>query len=148
MNHEEVTFAFHMAQMGVGTLLVAGLLWTRRQRPSAFKLREADRLKEHVFPRFPSLVVEPDRPRPQPRQRKAEPLKLGGISIAGEAHEILGVKTDASKADIQRAWRELMKRYHPDKVGRPGSREWNDAQRIAEAVNRAKEEMISRRRGA
>jgi hypothetical protein len=41
-----------------------------------------------------------------------------------------------------------MKRYHPDLVGRPGSREWKDAQRIAEAINRAKEELAPRRRGA
>ena len=27
-----------------------------------------------------------------------------------------------------------MKRYHPDLVGPPGSREWKDAQKIAEEI--------------
>ncbi len=35
-----------------------------------------------------------------------------------------------------------MKRYHPDKIGPAGSREWKDAQRIADAIIKAKEEMI------
>ncbi len=77
---------------------------------------------------------------------KSEPLRLSGISIAGEPHEILGVRKTAAPAEIQKAYRDLMKRYHPDLVGPPGSREWKDAQKIAEALNRAKDELLKRSR--
>jgi DnaJ-domain-containing protein 1 len=50
----------------------------------------------------------------------------------------------AIEVQIQSAYRELMKRYHPDRVGRPGTREWQDAQGIAEAINRAKRDLLAR----
>jgi DnaJ-class molecular chaperone len=84
----------------------------------------------------------------QKSRKKGPPLLLSGISLDGPAHEILGVKVNATNSEVQKAWRDLMKRYHPDKVGRPGSREWSDAQRIAEAINQAKDEMTQRRRKA
>lgn len=37
-----------------------------------------------------------------------------------------------------------MKRYHPDHVGRLGTREWKDAQKFAEALIRAKEAMTKK----
>jgi curved DNA-binding protein CbpA len=71
------------------------------------------------------------------------PLRLPGITLDAPANEILGVSPLATRAEIQRAYRERMKIYHPDLIGRPGSREWQDAQKIAEAINRAKEEMLA-----
>ncbi len=71
-------------------------------------------------------------------------MRLTGIRIDGAPHEILGVSPQASPEEIQSAYRSLMKRYHPDRVGRPGSREWNDAQQIAEAINRAKELLLKK----
>ena len=72
------------------------------------------------------------------------PLQLEGIRVDGPPHEILGVQPGAGAEEIQRAYRERMKQYHPDKVGPPGSREWNDAQKIAEAINRAKSELLKK----
>lgn len=62
------------------------------------------------------------------------------------AHEILGISPSASVEEVQKAYRELMKRYHPDKVGRPGTREWSDAQKIAEAINHARDTMLKSRK--
>jgi DnaJ-class molecular chaperone len=75
-------------------------------------------------------------------KKRQSPLQLSGIRIDGAPHEILGVQAKASEAEVQSAYRELMKLYHPDKVGRPGTREWNDAQKIAEALNTARKSMI------
>jgi hypothetical protein len=145
-NPEGLKSIFYLGQVFLGSLLVVGLVFSRR-KPSSFKLRESDRLKDHVFSRFPGPVDEQAR-KAHAKKRKVPPLLLSGISIDGPAHRILGVREDASPSEVQKAWRELMKRYHPDKVGRPGSREWSDAQRIAEAINQAKEEMVDRRRKA
>ncbi len=76
--------------------------------------------------------------------KKSEQAALPGFRIDGEPHEILGVAIDASPKEIQRAFRELMKRYHPDHVGRSGTREWKDAQKFAEALIRAKEAMTKK----
>ena len=82
------------------------------------------------------------------RERKAnapiEPLRLTGHRFDGTAYEILGVPPTATDAEILRAYKEMMKRFHPDKIGPPGSREWKDAQGIAEAINRAREELLVR----
>jgi hypothetical protein len=39
-----------------------------------------------------------------------------------------------------------MKRYHPDVVGRPGTREWKDAQKIAESLTAARDSLLKNRK--
>jgi hypothetical protein len=110
----------------LGILIATFFVFLRKQKSpeSRFKVREADRVKK------PSA--------------KKDQAALPGFRIEGEPHEILGVPIDASPREIQKAFRELMKRYHPDHVGRPETREWKDAQKIAEALIRAKEAMTKK----
>lgn len=108
----------------------------REDSESRFRVREADR----------DLKWERgEKARKSGEQvLKKAPLQLGGISIDKAPHEILGVPALASESEIQKAYRELMKRYHPDKIGPPGTREWQDAQAIAEAINQARTAMLER----
>lgn len=76
------------------------------------------------------------------KNSKKPQLQLGGIKTDGPPHEILGVQPDANLTEIQKAYRDKIKIYHPDRVGRPDSQAWKDAQKIAEAINHAKETMI------
>ena len=55
---------------------------------------------------------------------------------------MLGVQKDATELEIRRAHRSLIKRFHPDKVGPQGSKEWYEAQKIAETINNARDEML------
>lgn len=109
---------------------------------SAFRSREADKPRKSSAT-APHRIAGPD-PLAEAKIQKRKPLQLEGIRVDGAPHEILGVASDAAPAQIQKAYRELMKRYHPDRVGRPGSREWTDAQKIAEAINAAKEALLAR----
>jgi DnaJ-domain-containing protein 1 len=88
---------------------------------------------------------KPGAKRARPTRSREVPL-LAGIVLNRPAHEILGLSVDASELEIAQAYRDLMKQYHPDKVGAPGTREWQDAQRIAEAINQARDEMMKRAR--
>lgn len=145
----------YMIQVGVGALIIGGLLFLRqRETPSGFKVREADLKKDlkKTIGSKPALGYSSHDPLHDPLAearyaKKAEPLRIGGISIQGEPHEILGIQRNASEAEIRTAYRERMKQYHPDRIGRPGSREWQDAQAIAEAINVAKEKMLKNKPG-
>jgi hypothetical protein len=130
---------FLLSQLAVGVLLVGGVIYFRSRRPPpGFRPGAEETSRPGARRKGPDLLAEAR----IKRTRQAEPLRLTGIRIDGAPHEVLGVSADATAAEIQSAWRELMKRYHPDRVGRPGSREWQDAQKIAEAINHAKDELL------
>jgi hypothetical protein len=139
---EKLRNVFYLGQIALGAIFLVGLFYFGRRRPeSGFRVREADRWQPEGA-RLPSLrtgrVVKPG----SRKGARAEPLKLTGIRVDGPPHEILGIAPGASEQEIHRAHRELIKRYHPDVVGPPGSREWKDAQRIAEALNHAKDQLL------
>ena len=129
--------------MGATFLSIAWIFVRPKTPDSSFKLREADLEKLRRAGNFavPQEVFDLG----NARLKRSEPLALPGIRLDVSAHELLGVPNRATPEQIQKAYRDLMKRYHPDIIGRPGSREWNDAQKIAEAINRAKEELLKKR---
>jgi hypothetical protein len=139
---------FVLGQFGVGLLLVYLLFrFSSSKSESGFRLREADRPRRKRFGvRDDSLAQAKLGAKPGEKQSAKKPLQLEGIRIDRPPHEILGVPVSATPEEIQRAYRQLMKRYHPDRVGAPGSREWNDAQRIAEAINAAKDIVLKQKR--
>jgi DnaJ-domain-containing protein 1 len=117
-------------------ILLAVRLMLSKNHESSFRVREADRKKPSKPAQGPGALA-------QARIQRKEPLMLAGIRIDGEPHEILGIPKNSEESVIQRAYRDLMKRYHPDVIGRPGTREWADAQKIAEAINQARKQMIA-----
>lgn len=140
--------AFYLAQILVGLLFVGGL-WriksgSRVASQTGFAVREAD-LRKPPQAGAPAQTKGKHDLANAKMERKV-PLALEGIRIDGPPHEVLGVPVGATEEQIQKAYRERMKRYHPDKVGRPGTREWQDAQKIAEAINLAKNELLKRLR--
>jgi len=66
------------------------------------------------------------------------------VVLTGLPHQVLGVREDATEWEIRKAHRTLIKRFHPDKVGREGSREWYEAQRASEAINGARDLMLKK----
>ncbi len=141
---EKIRKFFVWALVGVPAIaiVVRWILQNRSIGESGFKLREADRKKLHQSEKIEAAILIHQKAKAEAHRQA--PLQLTGISIQGPPHEILNVKIDASEKEIQKAYRDLMKRYHPDVMGRIGSREWTDAQKIAEAINQAKVEMFSK----
>lgn len=67
---------------------------------------------------------------------------------ADEPHATLGVKPDASDAEIDQAYRRLMARYHPDRFAGASADAQAEAGARASAVNAAYDRiMAARRRG-
>jgi hypothetical protein len=132
---------FYMTE-AVMVLVFLGLVWILRPKDpeSNFKVREADLRKGKAQPRDGKSD-----PLAEARIQLKQPLQLEGIRIDGQPHEVLGVNKNSSPIEIQQAYRELMKRYHPDRVGPPGTRQWNDAQKIAEAINHAKDVLLKKK---
>ena len=114
--------------------------WTRKKAredsESQFRVREADRKIQ--WERGEKAKIS------GAQTAKKSPLQLSGISLEGAPHEVLGISAMATEAEIQKAYRELIKRYHPDKRRRPGTREWQDAQAIADRINQARTQMLER----
>src|SRR5690606_21921588 len=65
------------------------------------------------------------------RQRAAAP-RTGAMSAA-EARSLLGVSADATRQDIQAAWKRLMTRAHPDQGGTEG---------LASRLNAARDRLL------
>jgi DnaJ-class molecular chaperone len=133
---EKLGKIFFSLQVFIVAVIVAGIYFlTRKRDESGFKVREAD-VKKAGKAKGPDLLGGAT------IKKKEAPLRLEGIRIDGAPHEVLGISRSATEEKIQSAYKDLMKRYHPDKVGRPGTREWDDAQKIAEALNTARKSMI------
>lgn len=106
---------FGLVQVGISGAFI--LLWlfarSRAESKSSFKLREADR--ELKFERGREATAAAN-------EAPKKPLQLGGIVKDGAPHEVLGISALATEPEIQKAYKEKMKRYHPDRLGPPDSR--------------------------
>lgn len=135
-------FYFLLVVAAIALVLgILSLLREQRGSDSNFRVRESDLRKSST--KIGTKTENDDLA--HAKMKRHEPLRLEGIRIDGAPHEILGVAANADAVDVQKAYRALMKRYHPDKIGRVGSREWKDAQKIAEAINLAKDAMLKKR---
>jgi DnaJ-class molecular chaperone len=129
---------FIVLQVALSILLVFLYARTKLKKDlqSQFRMRESDRILK--FERGEAAQKSGH------TKAKPTPFQLSGIRVEGAPHEVLGVEPLATEAEIQKAYRDLMKRYHPDQVGRQESREWKDAQKIAEAINHARNAMLEK----
>ena len=56
-------------------------------------------------------------------------------------YDILGVSRDASEDDIKRAYKKIMLKYHPDRMGKKSDKEKKEAEEIVKSANEAYETL-------
>jgi len=124
---------------GFVLVVVAVVIRWLNQPKTGFKVREADRVRGSQGKKTEDTLGKA-------KSTRKGPFLLSGFRFDLPPHELLGVSLDASFEEIQEAYHDLIKRFHPDKIGKPGSREWNDAQQIAARINEAKKALLARKK--
>jgi DnaJ-domain-containing protein 1 len=124
----------------IGALFCIRILQSGKTQTN-FKSREADRTDLDKLRNGPGLADAKMRPQ-KPTTPPPVPLNLPGIRLTGEAHEILGVDENASEAEIMRAYKESIKRFHPDRIQGQAKDQIQFYEQAAAKLNQAKEDMV------
>jgi uncharacterized membrane protein YkvA (DUF1232 family) len=79
--------------------------------------------------------------RPRPQSRPDEPPPRARTESAWDPYRVLEIPRGATRDEIARAYREQMKRYHPDRVGDLGEELQQVAHRKTLEIQRAYTEL-------
>ena len=144
---ELVSLYFVRIQWGV---LILGILFCIRilrsgSKQSQFRVREADRTDLNRL-KSSSDLAQAKLPKPKVATPPPAPLALPGIRMTGEPHEILGVDENATEADVMKAYKEAIKRFHPDRIQGQAKEQLQFYQEASSKLNSAKEAMLKRLR--
>jgi DnaJ-class molecular chaperone len=74
----------------------------------------------------------------------AAPLSLPGITLHGEPHEILDIAPEANESEIIRAYKDKIKKFHPDRIQGQAKDQMKFYEQASAKINQAKEAMISK----
>lgn len=111
-------------------VLIGWISFRKNEPKSQFRVREADL---------------PPKTAASPKSKKPEsPLELPGIRLDGKPHEVLGIPSDANEPEIIKAHKDLIKRFHPDRIQAPTPEMEKFYQSASVQINRAKEVMLKK----
>jgi DnaJ-domain-containing protein 1 len=139
--------ARHFQSIQTGILIFGALsalyLIKGRSQPSQFKQRESDRTDlDRILKQGPDSAQA--KLRPKPSAPPPPPLSLPGIRLTGAPHEILGISENASEAEVIRAYKDAIKRFHPDTIQGAARDQIQFYQDASARINEAKEQMLKK----
>jgi DnaJ-domain-containing protein 1 len=89
--------------------------------------------------------TNPESRDPKMERPKAAPLRLTGYREGISPEELFGLKGQFTAREIDRAYRELMKQYHPDVFSRSGLEGARaEAVRISARINEARQTLLKK----
>ena len=145
MNLQWIAAHFEKLQifLMIAVLIIGYFSMRSREENSKFKVREADRTDLDRLKQGENLAEAKIE-----RRQKPSPHLLGlpGIQMNGEPHEILGIRADASEFEIMKAYKEVIKQYHPDRIQGQAQEQMQFYQEASAKINQAKEIMLQKLR--
>ena len=127
--------------IGIASLLFFYTVLKSGNKKSQFKVREADRTDFNRLRSGPDLA-QAKLKNPKVKTPSPPPLSLPGIRLEGEAHEILGVAEEASEIEIMKAYKDAIKRFHPDRIQGQAQEQLQFYQQTSAKLNQAKVDML------
>jgi DnaJ-domain-containing protein 1 len=144
---EVIAHQFQTIQTGIlifGALSILFFIKGRSQ-PSQFKQRESDRTDlDRILKQGPDTGQAKQKPKSAANTPPPPPLSLPGIRLNGAPHEILGVREDASESEVMRAYKDAIKRFHPDTIQGAAREQMQFYQDASARINEAKDQMIKK----
>jgi DnaJ-domain-containing protein 1 len=113
-------------------------------KESGFRKREADR---EDLGKFRTHGPDSGEAKVRKKSPAPPPLSLPGIRLTGEPHEVLGVRENADEGEIMRAYKDAIKRFHPDTIQGSAKDQMQFYQEASARINDAKNAMIKKIRG-
>ena len=135
--------SFNSLRLVVGVVTALFML-KNREAPSQFRVREADRKDLDRILKQKGDLADAKLKQKQKPTVSTPPLHLPGIRLVGESHEILGVSEDASEGEVMRAYKEAIKRFHPDRIQGQAQEQLQFYQQASAKLNEAKDEMLKK----
>ena len=123
---------------------VCGLCFKKRAEADSQRRRAEERWGHAEEARRAGAHEERRRKEANSQRQRAEE-RWGHAEEARDAfnpYVVLGVRRNASQDEIKRAHREMMAKYHPDKVSHLGDEFQEMARAKAVAINRARDELL------
>jgi hypothetical protein len=144
------TIARHFQSIQLGILVFAvisiGIFFRNRREPSKFRQREADRPDlDRILKQGPDSGQSKIAPKPRPAPAPP-PLSLPGIRLNGAPHEILGVDENATEPEVMKAYKDAIKRFHPDTIQGEARDQLKFYQEASARINDAKNQMLKKLR--
>jgi DnaJ-domain-containing protein 1 len=140
------TVARHFQDIQLGILVFSvisiGIFFRARSEPSRFRQREADRPDlDRILKQGPDSGQSrgPKKGGPSPAP---PPLFLPGIRLNGAPHEVLGVDENATEPQVMKAYKEAIKRFHPDTIQGKAREQLKFYEDASARINDAKNEML------
>jgi DnaJ-domain-containing protein 1 len=147
---EMIAKNFQKIQIGflIAVFFLIWVFYKNNRGQSNFKTREADREDlDRILKSGPDLA-QAKLKRRVPESPPPPPLSLPGIRLDGAPHEILGIREDSSEAEIMRAYKDAIKRFHPDTLQGKTPEQMKFYQEASARINDAKNRMIKQVRGS
>jgi hypothetical protein len=146
---ELVARNFQRIQVGflIAVFFLIWVFYKNNRAQSNFKTREADREDlDQILKSGPDLA-QAKLKRKAPESPPPPPLALPGIRLDGAPHEILGIREDALESEIMRAYKDAIKRFHPDTLQGKSPEQLKFYQDASARINDAKNRMLKQLRG-
>lgn len=150
--HREYARVFGFLQGIIFLLIMVTLYlsWKRQKERNKHSHIDLEKLDLNFKVNRTPVPPEPYESKINPEKESLEPLKLSSILPTFEPGEkpwvVLGVSETASKEEIEKSYKSLLKKYHPDRFASLDSGYQTRAHQTILLLQKARDEMLAKQK--